>query len=308
MYTKIKHLNVLKIALIPIALLLLNIMGCKSDGTKKESEVSLNSKELNEDIFKDVNDAKKIFYSLPSPLETAMLIKNSGAKYNEEFLNPINKASGYTTNKSMALNLGVYTTDLSFASLFDQTQTAINYMTVAKKMADGLGILDAIDNKTIDKLEENINNRDVIMDIISETFMSSSSFLRENDRPAIAAIVLVGGWVEGLYIATQLVGSSPIQNNKMVDRIVDQKLSLDIVMRLLNDNKNNSDVVAVQSQIKEIKSIYDKIKISSTKIEPVSDPKTKVTTLKSKTKVFITQDIFNQLREKVKAVRTNFTL
>jgi hypothetical protein len=38
---------------------------------------------------------------------------------NEELLNPIPNASKYTTNKKRALNLGVYTTDLSFASLFD---------------------------------------------------------------------------------------------------------------------------------------------------------------------------------------------
>ncbi len=219
------------------------LTGCGSDKQKSGSgEITLDATELDGDLLQDINSAKQIFYSLPSPLETAMLLKSAGALYDEELLNPADNTSNYTTNKSMALNLGIYTTDLSFASLYDQTQTSIQYMNAAKQMADGLGILDAIDANTMERLEENINNRDMIMDIISETFMNSSSFLTENERPALASIVLVGGWIEGLHIATNLVGDDDIEDNKLVERIVDQKLSFNIVLALLEENKDNSDV------------------------------------------------------------------
>ena len=33
-----------------------------------------------------------------------------------------------------------------------------------------MGISDAIDEETMKRLEQNLNNRDVVMDIISETF------------------------------------------------------------------------------------------------------------------------------------------
>ena len=105
----------------------------------------------------------------------------------------------------MAVNLGIYSTNLSYASLFDQTQATLNYINAAKKMADGLEILDAIDEETIQRLEENINNRDIIIDIISETLLNSSSFLEDRGLQATSAIILVGGWVEGLYLATTLV-------------------------------------------------------------------------------------------------------
>lgn len=280
--------------------------GCKScskDSANQEVNV-----EVDNEVMNDINQAKKIFYSLPSPLETAMLIKTAGATYDEKLLNPVSNASGYTTNRSMALNLGIYTTDLSFASLFDQTQTSINYMQTAKKMADGLGILDAIDNKTIQKLEENINNRDEIMNIISETFMASSSFLKENDRTAVAAIVLVGGWIEGLYIATQLVPSGNIKNNKLVERIVDQKLSFDIVLKLLAENKQNPDVANLIVEMNDLKKIFDKIDIKSSKIQAVTDEKTNVTTLKSKSKITVSNETFNELTDKIKTIRNNFVL
>jgi hypothetical protein len=291
------------------ALFLIAVMfsGCGSNKKKGASEnFGLDSTEISEELIEDIGQAKQIFYSLPSPLETAMLIKNAGATYNEKLLNPISNASKYTTNKTRALNLVIYTTDLSFASLFDQTQTSIDYMNAAKQMANGLGILDAIDNNTIERLEENINNRDVIMDIISETFMNSSSSLTETARPALASIVLVGGWVEGLYIATSLVGDAPIKDNLLVGRIVDQKLSFDIVLKLLDDNKDNPDVAELIKQINDLKVTFDKIIITSSKITAVPDEGSNVTILKSQSQVNITQEIFRELSGKVSALRQSF--
>ncbi|MGB9745823.1 MAG: hypothetical protein ACPLXM_02720 [Bacteroidales bacterium] len=292
-----------------LLLALAMMTGCRSEGSKnagnEQNTVDLTA---GDEIFEDLNEAKKVFYSLPSPLETAVLLKSAGAKYNESLLNPLSNANNYTTNKQMALNLGIFSTDLSFASLFDQTQTSINYMQAAKKMADGLGILDAIDQTTIDRLEENVNNRDELMNIISETLMSSNSFLLENERKAVASIVLVGGWVEGLYIATQLVGNSPVKGNKLVERIVEQKFSLEIVLRLLEENKENPDVESILEQMNDLKKTFDKITIKTSAITPVEDPKTNVTLLKSKSEIQITQEIFNELREKAKSIRTNFTL
>jgi len=281
--------------------------GCKSDGSSSTNEdVNLDEYITDDAIFDDINKAKKIFYSLPSPLETAMLIKSAGATYNEELLNPISNIDKYTTNKAMALNLGSSTTDLSFASLFDQTQASIDYMQASKKMADGLGILDAIDNTAIERLEANVNNREVIMDIISETFMNSSSFLQEDNRPAIAAIVLVGGWIEGLYIATQLVGDNSIEGNKLAERILEQKLSFDIVQRLLDDNTDNEDVLALIEELKPLQEVFDKIEIKSTEVTPVDVEGEDVTTLKAKSEIIATEATFKELQEVVKALRTKF--
>ena len=306
MSKKLFHLMPVKFTAILLIAVLFS--GCGSDKQKTGSnEITLDESEIDADLVEDINAAKQIFYSLPSPLETAMLLKSAGALFDEELLNPAENTANYTTNKSMALNLGIYTTDLSYASLFDQTQTTIQYMNAAKQMADGLGILDAIDATTIERLEENINNRDQIMDIISETFMSSSSFLTENERPALASIVLVGGWVEGLYIASNMVDEEdPIEDNKLVERIVDQKLSFNIVLSLLEDNKDNADVADLIVDINDLKTTFDKITIKTTKIQAVPDEESNVTVLKSESTIDITPEVFKELQEKVEVLRTNF--
>lgn len=283
------------------------LTGCNR-GTKSEGEGSGDFEatgSLDAETQEQLNTAKRIFYSLPSPLETAMLIKNAGAEYNEGLMNPTENTSKYITSKSKALNLGIYSTDLSYASLFDQAQATLNYIEAAKEMADGLNILDAINEETIQRLEDHINNRDVIIDIISETLMNSSSFLKENGLEATASVILVGGWVEGLYIATNLVKENELEG-KLVERIVDQKLSLDIMVKLLEESPDDEDAMAILEDVKVLKTIFDKITIELGEVTAVEDPETNVTTLKSESSIEITQKVFNELKSKVIEIRTSY--
>ena len=284
------------------------LTGCNR-GTKTEGEGSGDfeaSGTLDPETQEQLNTAKRIFYSLPSPLETAMLIKNAGAEYNEELMNPVSNTSKYITSKSKALNLGIYSTDLSYASLFDQSQATLNYIAAAKEMADGLNILDAINEETVNQLEEQINNRDAIIDIISETLMNSSSFLKENDLEGTASVVLVGGWVEGLYIATNLVNENELDDNKLVERIVDQKLSLDIMVRLLESTPEDQDAQAVLEDVKALKAIFDKISINQGETSVVEDPETNVSTIKSESSIRISNRVFTELKAKVIEIRTSY--
>ena len=284
------------------------IAGCNR-GPKSEAEGSGEFEAtgtLDPETQEQLNTAKRIFYSLPSPLETAMLIKNAGAEYDEQLMNPTSNASKYITSKSKALNLGIYSTDLSYASLFDQSQATLDYIAAAKEMADGLNILDAIDEETVTRLEEQINNRDAIIDIISETLMNSSSFLKENNLEGTASVVLVGGWVEGLYIATNLVNDSKLAGNRLVERIVDQKLSLDIIVSLLESTPDDQDAQSVLEDVKALQAIYNKITIDQGEVTVVEDPETNISTLQSESSIKITQRVFDELKSKVIEIRTSY--
>jgi hypothetical protein len=289
-------------------LLLASILTCcKSKGSKEPAEgVTVDVPKVNTNVVEDMKKAEKIFNALPSPLESAMLIKSAGAKFNQSLLNTVGNSGNYVTNKSMALNLGIYTCDLSFASLYEQTQLIIDYMNAAKKMADGLGILRAIDQTTIDRLEENINNSEVIMEIVSETFMNSNSYLEDNGQTAIATIVLVGGWFEGLYISTQIVDMSEFNSNKLVGRIIDQKLSIDILLNLLNNSKGNPAIDEIILQVNKLKTVFDKITITTSPVRPEYDKSSNVTVLKSEVKTDMTPAVFKELATVVAEIRSSF--
>lgn len=295
-------------SLILLVLLLTGgLTGCKSGGTKTVKEdVTVTPPASDNKAVQDIAQAEKIFNALPSPLESAQLIKSAGARFDQTRMNPVGNVDKYVNTKSMALNLGIYTCDLSFASMYEKTQLIIDYMNAAKKMADGLGILDAIDQKTIDGLEENINNSEYIMDVVSETFMNSNSYLEENGQPAVASMVLVGGWFEGLYISTQLVDMNDFNGNKLVSRIIDQKLSIDILLNLLNSNKGNPAVDDIIAQVQKLKTVFDKISISTSPVKTEYDQKSNTTLLKSEVKTDMTPAVFKELASTVADIRSTF--
>jgi hypothetical protein len=308
-----KHSITLRLASI-VFLSALIVLGnsCKSKKSQEGSDAGIGDYLTEQDIFDDIDKAKKIFYSLPSPLETAMLLKSAGVNYSEGILNDLTNVQKYSTNRSKALNLGIYTTDLSFACLFDQAQTSLKYMDATKQLATEMGISDAIDAETMKRLEENLNKRDVVMDIISETFLNSSSYLKENDQQDVAAMVLVGGWIEGLYIGTQMAGDKPSQGNKLVDRIAEQKLSFSIVERMLQDNtknlrgEENRDITELINELHSLKTAFDKIEVQTSAVKIDAADTASVATLKSQTKIKVTPEAFTELQAAVKSLRNNF--
>ncbi|PKP20942.1 MAG: hypothetical protein CVU05_07935 [Bacteroidetes bacterium HGW-Bacteroidetes-21] len=189
--------------------------------------------------------------------------------------------------------------------MFDQKQFSTKYLAATKKLADELGILNAIDQSYIDRMESNLNNRDSLMEIISETFMNSNSFLKENDRAEIAGIILSGGWIEGLYLATQIAQTTP-SNKEIVDRIIDQSLSLSTLISMLSEYPNDENVKSVLPDLERIKVIFDKVVVSKSKIEAVEGADGK-TILKTESSASISPETLTELYKAVDEIRTNIT-
>ena len=68
-------------------------------------------------MAEDLNKSKTILYTLPAPIEMASLIKETGVKLNDQLLADLRNADSYTSNRKMALNLGIYATDMSVAEM-----------------------------------------------------------------------------------------------------------------------------------------------------------------------------------------------
>ncbi|MFT6717108.1 MAG: hypothetical protein ACJA0Q_001759, partial [Saprospiraceae bacterium] len=166
---------------------------------KKEQEITYSNKQLNE-----LKTASKVVYNLPSPSEMATILHETNAIYDVEILsNP--KAEGrYNTDLTRALNLGVYFADLSFTSMFDYPQQAMLFMSAAQGLSAELDIVGIFNEELFTRLENNLSDKDSIMDIVSYTYMETDFYLQENDRSVIAKAILAGAWIEGLYIATHL--------------------------------------------------------------------------------------------------------
>ncbi len=75
-------------------------------------------------------------FSIPSPLQTAMLIQKTGSAYDKSILNTKENMNQYATDFSKALNLGIYGADLGYVNMYSKTQDAISYLAAVKKLSD----------------------------------------------------------------------------------------------------------------------------------------------------------------------------
>ena len=201
--------------------------------------------------------AQLIFQTLPSPLETASLFQDAGADYNSGITNPVENVSNYSTNTQKALNFGVYGADLSYANIFDQSQESMFYMNCTKKMSDGLDITAAFDAETMERIEENMNNRDSLMTIINDAFWIADAHLKENGQNHLSALIITGGWIEGLYLGTASLNKEE-PDDKLMQRIADQKYSLNNLVELLG-SYDNSDVSDIAQKMKTLQLVYEKV-------------------------------------------------
>ena len=201
--------------------------------------------------------AQLVFQTVPSPFETASIFQNAGATYNADITNPVENVNKYSTNVQKALNLGVYGADLSYANIFDQSQESMFYMNCSKKMADGLGVTTAFNAETLERIEENMNNRDSLMTIINDAFWISDAYLKENGQDNLSALIISGGWIEGLYLGTKSLNKET-PDEELMKRIADQKYSINSLMELLATYKD-VDVNNLSQKLAALKAVYDKI-------------------------------------------------
>ena len=202
--------------------------------------------------------AQTVFQTVPSPMETASIFHQAGANYNGEILNAIQNVGNYSTSSQKAINFGVYGADLSYVNIFDQSQDAMFYMNCVKTLADELGITSAFDSETMERLEENINNRDSLMRLTNDAFWVVDAHLKENGQDNLSALIIIGGWIEGLYIGAKTLNKDNPEE-ELMRKIAEQKFSLASLMELLSTYENH-DVKKLSTRLESLNTLFRKVK------------------------------------------------
>jgi hypothetical protein len=252
--------------------------------------------------------AQKVFYSLPTPIEMSILIKNLGIEYRGVLLNDPTFASKYVTHSKMAINFGIYVTDLVYSGLFDQTQTMLRYKLAIQRMVDGLGISAAIDNNLLKNLEANTNDRDGMLRILSEIYSSCSAHLNDDaDRKFLVISSIVGGWVEGMYIASSLTNENLAANEKQIEQLViDQKLTFDMIWQAMSDTQQIPEIAALMSEMTGLAQAFDKVEIDQMQSSVKFDEKSQTSVIESISLSSVDVETFTEIKQQIQTLRHNF--
>ena len=174
---------------------------------------------------------ENIYYSIPSPIETTILIREGGLKFSRDLLFPENELMPFSKKTSTALVLGVLSTDLNYAMVYEKQKETSRLLEEVIKLAKQINLSAVINDKTKDRIDNNINNRDSMQIIISDQFWEIDNMLKENEDHDLAALLITGGWIEGVHIACGL-SLIDTANKSIKDIISDQKVVLENLIQL----------------------------------------------------------------------------
>lgn len=287
-----------KIILASFILVLFASCGDNSDKNQDTDELQDDTTQVNSGGVFNIGGE---LFSIPSPVQTAMLIQKTGAAYDKSMLNSSEHAKEYSTDFLRALNLGIYGADLGFASMYEKTQDALGYLGAVKRLADNLGVIGAFDQKAMERIQSNISVKDSMLVLVGIAYRASDAFLKSNKQTDISGLILTGGWLESLHFAISV--NKAKENEDLKRRIAEQKLSLNSIIRLLSTYESQPEIAELVKDLKSLSKIYEEIEFKYVYEKPVTDANTKVTTINSYSEIKITKDQIESINNQVNKIR-----
>ncbi|HMJ71282.1 MAG TPA: hypothetical protein VK508_20440 [Cyclobacteriaceae bacterium] len=272
------------------------IIACGS-GKKTDEQAFLNSLDSAKTDTSNIDDEliSGVLQGIPSPIEISVLLKHSGRKYDQTMLNSPDNLPKYNNNYKMALNLGIYGTDLGYTNIYEQNQDGIKYLQPIEQLAEGLNIGQFFEIETIGRLAANSKNLDSLLLLTTKNFNDINLYLSTQSRANLSVLLLTGGWLEAMHITCQLSSKDP-SNKVLQDTIGEQQIILEQIILLLKFYPADESMASLLKDMENLQSAFEKIKITTTYKAPTSEVVNGVVVVKdnSTTTVDITpEDVIN---------------
>lgn len=236
-------------------------------GGEKKKEGGASSEEFEQAKAQLEENVKKVLHEIPSPAEIPFKLQAAGADFSPGLINDIENIESYASLSDKAIiNLGVYSTDIGYLSSYEKTQESLKYMRSCRKLADNLGLSSSFSADLISEFEENIESRDSLASLVNKTIANAEDLLREDDRGNLAALLITGSFVEGLYLGTQIVDNYPTDlgeemvnmvTGDLIRTIIDQKKPLDDLIDMLKGTEQTERVSSILTSLSNVQEAYE---------------------------------------------------
>ncbi len=286
---------------ITIVIIVLSLAGCQSSTTPTVEATADGAKQTQAQRSELI---KQIFYNIPSPIEMASLIQKTNVQYRPELLSKHGREKEFLTQDIQALNLGVYGADLSYCRVFDQIQESIKYLSSIRFLTQSLQIPQDESNKAVERLERNLSNKDSLINVVIDMFTNADTYLKENQREGTAVLILVGSWVEGMYIATNLIPDNA-KRPELLEKIAHQKHSAHNLSKLLEPYAaENQFRQTVYEHIQSICKTFENVIVNQSPVKVTDNVKQQKTVLQSESKYSIDPATYTDIKEKLAKLRS----
>lgn len=253
-------------SLIYCILFLFVFVSCKNTGSDVSShnETQFEDVVLGEDLVR-IGMPSKLDYLIENLVLSdemiGILADADKMLFDDDLLNPTENVKVYTTSKNKAVNMGVYGAELNYVIHFSQTQYSMKYMLASKQLADQIGVAMAFNQQLISEYQSNVENKDSLINIIFMVYDNAKRMLQNEEQFMLSALVIVGSWVENMYITTSMFEqtNNTALKSKLITKVIEQKEYLqkliDAVVVL--DEGDNVFVTEIIQELKGINEMYE---------------------------------------------------
>ncbi len=245
----------------------------------------------------------EIFYGILTPVEICNIFNRLGVPNSTTILNPTTNRNQYLSSSKASINTGIYGVDFGYLKIFGIGQEMIDYMVTIREMSNKLGIPDSFLTEPIKRIEGDMAEPDTIMSLMNDSFNKMEAHLRESGRESTAGLMVLGGWVEALYIATQLVYDPKNPDPEVVQKIAEQKYTLTTLISFLKNYYDDPVVVYYSKKLKYLKNYFDTFDIYFKKGDLEIDT-TKQVFRSTGSEMTISVETLNKIRDYVSNLRT----
>lgn len=275
-----KYLRMKKIIYFNLIILLFGTISCTTETTKE------NSKDI--DTLNVQPPKTKQYFNLPSPIELYIDLNNASVPFKSNALSKTDSLDKYISSFEKAFMLGIYASDIAYCAVYNMSDETINHFVAAKKIADDLGLSEGFDDKITSRINENMDNPDSLNEISTDSYSKAINFLRDQNQEDILPLLIFGGWIESVYIASKSYDVKFSEDNIIVNKIFEQGFLLENLTDYFNSLDNSSkEFEKIKAQIADLQSLYDKTQNNEAEL--------------------ITEEQFNSIMKKIIEIRNFWT-
>jgi hypothetical protein len=242
-------------------LLIISLTGltsCKQKKAEKEKEAA-----EKKEVEKFKKEIPSNVYPLPTSAEVIKMLTELEVGYNFGITNPIENVKKYFQSSKRAINLGVFGADLSYVTLYNMNQEVIRYLDGIRSLANELNMSEVYDENLYEKIKQNVDNKNELVNILTKAFNDTYAYLSDNDQQSEALLVVGGAWVEGMYLTTN-ISAAAYQVAGISRVLLEQKKSFELYLEITEPYLSDPIVGDFVKILDPVKKVYEGLSTSLT--------------------------------------------
>jgi len=254
----------------------------------------------------DTLNIREIYYGLLTPVEVCNIFERLGIRYNDTIILASDNRNLYMSSYKAAMNLGVYGVDMGYMKLFGVNRQTVGYFSTIRTLSDRLNMPDTFLSDAIRSFDADIGNADSLTTLMNDAYSKIDEHLRREGSEGTLGLMLMGGWIEAMYLATQLAYDPKNPDPQVVGKLAEQKYSLISLLSFMKNYYDDPMVVFYTKKLKYLNRWFDTFEIYYQPGDVTIDTLRQVITTTG-TEMTVTVGTLNEIRDYVAKLRAEIT-